>query len=387
MKETRVGLFCRVLPKYRLAIYEQLAKRPGIDLTVLYSKEPPWYSLKTVDPGTKFRSRLIDMKALRYGKGNREVLYQPDAWRMVRGGHYDVVVLPGNPRLLSNFTALLAARRNRVGVVWWTLGLMADQSPWTLAVRKFLMKLPNSVVVYTSDERDYFVSHGINSEKVFVAQNTIDTAAERTAVKHWDNGHRDDLVVSHGLEGKRVILYCARLAHIKRVDLLLRSMKVLLSRDANYHVIIVGGGECETELKSLAATLNVEEHITWTGPIYDPDKLAPWYLVSKALVIPSAIGLAALQGFAYGLPCITTQCKTKQSPEASALRDDYNCLLYRDGSVEDLSDRIERIVTDDDLQIRLSGNAVRTVCEEYTVDRMVDGFCDAINYAKEQVSR
>jgi glycosyltransferase involved in cell wall biosynthesis len=378
-----VGFFYRVLPHYRLPIMEELAKRPEIDLTVLYSKEPSWYSLKTVNPNGRFKSELIEMRAWRLG--NQEILYQPDASRLIKSGRFDVVILPGNPRLLSNFPALWAANKQRVGVVWWSLGLMANQSPVTIAIRRWLMHIPDAVVLYTTDERDYFVSRGVPPEKVFIAQNTIDVTAERSAANAWNADLIDDFLAENGLSGKTLFLFCARLRKIKRVDLLLRAMSILLRDRPDIHLVIIGEGELEVELKELAGQLRLDGSISWLGSIYEPQRLAPWYLSSKALVIPTGIGLAAFQSFAYGLPCITTSNRHKQSPEASALLDGYNCLMFEDESIGDMAEKMRLLASDKDLQQRLSVNARRTMEEEYTVERMVDGFVQAIQYAHEKV--
>ena len=383
-KRISVGFFYRVLPSYRLAIMEELAKQPGIDLMVYYSTEPKYYSLKTVDPGDRFPHQRIEMKAWRLG--GQEILYQPLTKAIIESGKHDVVVLSANPRLLSNFPALYTARRKRIGIVWWSLGLMANQSPVTIAIRRWLMRMPDAVVLYTKDERDYFVGRGVPPEKVFVAQNTIDVTAEENAAKAWSADLVNEFLAEHGLSGKTPFLFCARLRKVKRVDLLLRAMSILLRDRPDIHLIIVGAGESEVDMKGLARQLGLDGSISWLGSIYEPERLAPWYLSAKALVIPTGIGLAAFQSFAYGLPCITTANRRKQSPEATALRDGYNCLMFDDESIADLVEKMRLLADNAELQRTLSLNARRTVEEEYTVDRMVDGFVQAIHYAKDCVS-
>jgi glycosyltransferase involved in cell wall biosynthesis len=118
--------------------------------------------------------------------------------------------------------------------------------------------------------------------------------------------------------------------------------------------------------------------------MYGAKQLAPWFLSARALVVPRAIGLAALHGFGFNVPCITSRDRRYQTPEAAALKDGYNSLMYEDGDIEDLSAKIIQLGENDRLQRELSENARRTMDEEYTLDKMVDGFVRAIRYAHEK---
>jgi len=380
-----VGLFCRVLPHYRIPIFERLANVADIDLTVYYSREPRHFSLRTVDPQDLFSNRRIALRTFRFC--GQDVYLQPELRRVVASGKHEVVVLYANPRLLSTFPALLAARKRKVGVVWWSMGVSPNQSSVTLAIRLWLMHIPDAILLYTKDERDYFVSKGLPQERVFVAQNTICVKAETEAAKKWSKDKLERFVIERGLEGKRLFLFCGRLRERKGIELLLEAFKLLLSEDPRYHLCMIGPGDSQRRFSELSQQKGIGSAITWLGPIYDSNKLAPWFLVSRALVVPRAIGLASFHGFAYGLPCITSDERCYQTPEATGLLDEFNCLLFRDGNVTDLVEKMKMIDENDELFANLSLNAKRTMDEEYTVDKMVNGFCEAIRYAKACVSR
>ena len=384
-KRISVGLFCRVLPQYRLAIYERLAKADGIDLMVYYSREPKYYSLRTVDPAGRFPHQRIEMKAIRLG--NQELLFQPEIKKIVASGRHDVVILSANPRLLSNFPALWAAKRSKVGVVWWSLGIMPNQSRITLNVRRVLMKIPDALVFYTQAEKDFFVSHGVSPEKVFVAQNTVCVNQERAAAAQWSHEDIAAFQQNNGFYGKKVLLFCGQLREKKRVDWLLSALRTIRQNGYDYLLFLIGPDNTQGQAARLASDLDLDDSVRFLGPIYGAEHLAPWFLSARALVVPRAIGLAALHGFAFNLPCITSRDRRYQTPEATALRDGYNCLLYEDGSIHDMAVKIIKLGEDDAVHRSLCANARRTMEEEYTVDRMVDGFVQAIHYAKACVSR
>lgn len=378
-RRIRVGLFCRVLPHYRLPVYERLAKADDIDLVVYYSREPPHYSLKTVHPGNRFPHCCIEMKA-RFFVG-QEMLFQPDLRRIVRRAKHDVIIFSGNPRLVSNFPAMLAARKMGVGVVWWTMGRGRRLSPITMAVHIWLTRFPDAVVVYTHTEREHLVSRGVAAEKVFVAQNAIDVSPERQAASVWDQDSLREFARKRGLEGKKLFLFCGQLRAGKKADHLLRALQVLLGQGVSCHLAVVGGGEHEEELRRLAGELGVEDSISWLGPLFKPEELAPWFLSSRALVVPRAIGLAVFHAYAYGLPVITSNDRRYQTTEVAGIEDGRDCLLFRDGDIGHLASSMRSVVEDDALRARLSANAAHKVERVYTVDTMVSGFTEAIRFA------
>lgn len=378
-KRINVGMLCRILPHYRLAVFERLARMPGIQLMVYYSKEPSYSSLKTIDPQDRFPNRRIEMKAWKWA--GQEVLFQPEARDIVNRQEHDVVILSGNLRLLSNLLALVAARRRRIGVVWWTMGRQPSQSRMSMRIGMWLTALCDAVLAYTHDERAFFTEKGIPGQKVFVAQNTIDLTAERNAAEQWSATRIQEFVQERGLQGKNVFFFCGQLRPRKQIELLFEALRMLRVHDPDYHLVIAGGSPAEPRLRELAHASGIGDAITWLGPLYDPDELAPWFLMSRALVVPRAIGLAALHGCAYGLPCITTADRRHQTPEVAALRQGYNCCLFHDGDAQDLAEKMRLLAQDDRLQKELGRNARTTIEQEYTLERMVEGFVQAASYA------
>jgi len=379
-----VGFFSPVLPHYRLSVFAKLAQTNDLDLTVYYSDKPPYWGMKTVEPHDLFPTRKVGIKAIKLGR--HEFLYQEGITEIVSKGLHDVIVLNSNPRLLSNFPAIYVARRRKIGVVWWGLGLMPNQSAVTLAVRRWLMRIPDAVALYTKRGRDYFVAHGVPPEKVFVAQNSIDVSDCLAESSLWNEQRLLHFQSTNGIAGRKVLLYCARLKKWKRLDLLLVALGALVKDDPSYFLVVIGDGKCKDEFQRFAHKLGLNRNILWLGSIYEQSKLAPWFLSAKALVNPEVLGLTVFHSFAYGLPCVTCDSSRHQAPEAEAVRHEWNGLLFKQGNIEDLKACIKRICTDEALLSRLRKNAKTTVVEEYSVEKMVDGFVQAIFYAAQRAS-
>ena len=121
--------------------------------------------------------------------------------------------------------------------------------------------------------------------------------------------------------------------------------------------------------------------VTFTGPIYDEDALAPWAMSAACFVYPAAIGLSIYHAFAYGLPVLTSDDIASHNPEIEALEPGVNGLLVRDGDPTAFADAMERVIGDPDARDRFRKAAHATIHRPggFTIDTMAQGFADAIS--------
>jgi glycosyltransferase involved in cell wall biosynthesis len=61
--------------------------------------------------------------------------------------------------------------------------------------------------------------------------------------------------------------------------------------------------------------------------------------------------------------------------------------LFRDGDAQDLAEKMRLLAEDERLQKELARNARATIEQEYTMERMVEGFVQAVSYATAQRNR
>ena len=124
--------------------------------------------------------------------------------------------------------------------------------------------------------------------------------------------------------------------------------------------------------------------MTFTGPIYEEQQLAAYFLSSSVFCYPENIGLSILHAMGYGLPVVTSDKVEAQNPEIEALVDGYNGRFYPHGDVAKLADTLVELLTDSHLCASLGANALRTVAERFSLENMVSGFEQAIRAAHER---
>src|SRR4051812_47778632 len=107
----RVTLQQPALPTYRVPIYRELARRPGLDLHVVYGQVP---NLPNVDPDG-FRGTFVQQQFINLGSRSA-VVHSPQI-AFASKAQSDVLILSWDLHQLTLVPALLRARRAGVGTI------------------------------------------------------------------------------------------------------------------------------------------------------------------------------------------------------------------------------------------------------------------------------
>ena len=137
---------------------------------------------------------------------------------------------------------------------------------------------------------------------------------------------------------------------------------------------VIGNGSAQAELNRKAKQLGVADHIVWVGELYGEEDLAPWFMSSRFLVHPGAIGLTLMHAFGYGLPVVTHDNIDFQMPEIAAFEDGVNGCYFRENDTASLLDTISSLLDDPDRATRMSEAALDTVRSRFNTDIMAERF-------------
>lgn len=172
-----------------------------------------------------------------------------------------------------------------------------------------------------------------------------------------------DVVRKHGLSGKFVMLYVGRLASIKQIDLLIRSMTAL---PVDVMLLIAGGGDDGVRLENLTKTLGVDERVIFAGKVSDAD-LMKYYAASDVFVTASlheGFCVPVVEAFASGKPVVVPN--RTAMPEVAG-----DAGLVYDGSLEDFISKIQMLKNDKKFREQLS-KKVASRAKEFNTDRILD---------------
>lgn len=374
----RVTLVQPALPKYRIPVFAELARRPGIDLTLHYGQVPG--VPEACAEG--FRAFPDPMPIRRIG--GVEVRWQRSHWTCATRRYSDVLLLAWNVHYASLIPALLRARAQGVGTVLWGHGYSKQETGLRRRYRDGVARLAHALLCYNHAAARRLIAGGFDRGRVFVAPNSLDQGPIQSARQYWLERPTQlaAFQARHRLVPAQTILYVSRFVRENRVDLLLKAAAELRLRYPALTIALVGQGEpVASELRSLADALDLGTSVRFLGAIYDEMQLAPWFLSSAAFCYPANIGLSILHAYGYGLPVVTSDRVDAQNPEIEALEPGINGLTYMDTNANDLATALDRLLADDAFREQLGQAAHQTATQRFSVTAMVNGMDNAIRFA------
>lgn len=188
---------------------------------------------------------------------------------------------------------------------------------------------------------------------------------------------RKDLRNKLGIGQKeRVIIYMGSFFYFSGLDIVIRELAQLEDQP---HLVLIGGGEKDRELRSLVDQLGLNERVKFTGYI-DFAKLPGYLSIADVAInpmVPTLVSNAALpnkvlQYMASGLPVVTTRLEGIHSlfPDESGIKYEVSSADVLDGAVSWLSSE----------ELADLGQSNRAAVEsKFDLDNSVDKFEQLLN--------
>jgi glycosyltransferase involved in cell wall biosynthesis len=171
-----------------------------------------------------------------------------------------------------------------------------------------------------------------------------------------------------------IVTYIGRQDSEKGIDLLLYAAKMLQERGVRMQLVICGGSSFGQRyrhvIKQMAEHLRLEIHHRRRIPGEMRDAL---YAYSRCIVYPSIhrepFGMVAAEAMSHGTPVIVPD--QGGITEAIQWEGQAGGLTFRSWDSADLAEKLERLLTDDDLHRRLAANT-RAIAANFSVERMTE---------------
>jgi glycosyltransferase involved in cell wall biosynthesis len=308
---TRVLVVTPIPTPYRDPFWAEVARRPEIDLEVVYCSagkgDRPWKQ----DWENGFRSRVLrGYNLARFCGAGASCYWNPEIIGLLRSGSYDVIVAGGYNHL-TMLTAIAYARCSGT-----PYGLMSEvylrqpRSRWRRILKAPLVRsivrhargcLPTGTLA-----SEYLVHYGASETELCRIPNVPDVEGFHRRAREL-RPQRAALRQARGLDEQPMILFVSRLIGLKRVDLLLDATKeVLKERDAT--LVILGDGPMRGAWEEHAAKLGIAGQVRFEGFIA-PASLPEWYAMADLFVLPSVDetwSVVVVEALASGVPVVIT---------------------------------------------------------------------------------
>jgi glycosyltransferase involved in cell wall biosynthesis len=365
LKKRTVVIVQRCITVYRVPLFEHLKillEQDGIQLRLLYGDATIGEQTKrdTVDIvwGEKLNTRYL--------WGNR-ICWQPFSSK-VRDA--DLVIVTQENKLVSNLWPLFGWRKYKLA--FWGHGKNMQVLPTFKGRSKEQVKFltTNRVdwwFLYTNANLKHVVELGFSAEKMTNLENSIDTATLKAQCEAVTSAEIATIRSALDLGNGPIGLYVGSLYKDKRLDFLISAGKLLSQKIPSFSLIVLGDGP------QSALINNAQAEYPWlrfVGRQVGQQK-AQYLKTASVLLNPGLLGLSILDGFAAGVPIVTTDCGL-HSPEIDYLQQGVNGFMTAN-NLEDYVQTVERILTDSALAFHLQ-NGCLEAAKHYTIENMAENF-------------
>lgn len=186
------------------------------------------------------------------------------------------------------------------------------------------------------------------------------------SIKHFKDKEICDFKRKHNIKsGLKTIAYVGRLAQEKRVDGFIECCKELISNGERLNCLIVGSGDLDLRLKTMAEKNHLQEYIKFTGFI-DPIDIV--YSVIDLLLITSdteGTPRCALEAMSAGVPIIATNVGGLKE-----IVNEKNGYLVNKGDYKTMAKIIQNCIQDDIRLKQLSENCKNTIKKRFDITKM-----------------
>lgn len=138
------------------------------------------------------------------------------------------------------------------------------------------------------------------------------------------------------------VIFVGRLAEIKSIDILLKSLQHVGKRIADAMAVIVGDGPLRGELEQLARELGIDHCVTFAGR---QQNIGEWLSKAKIFALTSrseGLSIAMTEAMACGLPAVVPDV----GDLGELVEDGVNGFLVPDRAPESFADRFVELLTD-----------------------------------------
>ncbi len=343
------------IPEYRVPIFNLLGAQ--YDLSILHSGK------EVLGGQNKFKQILVSLK-----KMGPFYLLKTNIHKICK--NYDVVISEASLRYPDRI--LLAFNKIRkYKWIYWGIGVSAsynkrfDQDKKYDFIRNFIFKHADCNIFYTDYPIPKYVAAGFDKASLFVANNT-------TAVSY-----NEDVEYK-----KDSLLFIGTLYKQKKIYELLEAYKAASKKlKQNLLLNIVGDGDEYGNIQQWIKDNGFEGTINLVGPLFDQEKLEPYFRKAFVCISPGQAGLSVLTSMGCGTPFVTRK-------DAITGGEIFNIENNKNGVIYETDSELEDIIVD------ISQNGFRYIdmgikARQYYIsnrlpDQMVSGFVDAIEYSLRQ---
>jgi glycosyltransferase involved in cell wall biosynthesis len=291
----------------------------------------------------------------------------PQLWHEVRRGAFDALVVHGHTPA-ATLVAAVAAKTTHIPIFLRCethLGLRRSALKSLLRrplIGSYYRRL-DGVLAIGSANREFYREMGVPEQQIFDMPYAVDNRRFMTGARLADC-ERKELRAAFGVNDDRpIVLYAAKFQRRKRPDDLLRAAARLDQEGVVFHLVMVGSGELEPELRALVQLLGLS-NVRFAGFV-NQVALPRVYAACDVFVLPSENepwGLAVNEAMCAGLPIVAS---SEIGCVPDLVHDSSNGRTFSVGNVGELTSALRSLLTHPALR-QCMGRASRDIIARWS---------------------
>jgi len=288
-------------------------------------------------------------------------MYLPNFWKLLRDENYEILhfhlfganlcakplaIMAGHPAIIVHDQCNDASR---------------EKNPLLLAVDAFWNRCSDRVIAVSQSTRRYLLDReDLPEDLVTMIPNGIDAEEFKPAADSQKSVARN----ACGLPlDAFVIGGVGRLVPQKNFTVFLDVAAQLIAKKSEVIFVIAGTGPQEAELKAMADSLRLGNHVRFLGHV--TDRVALYHALDVLLITSDFEGtpMTLLEAMASGLPVVASAV----DGIAEVCTNGKDALLVPPHNLEDFVSALERVLGEERLAWKLGENARRTILGRYEI--------------------
>lgn len=272
----------------------------------------------------------------------------------------DIVVCPAHPGDVGHWGLIVMRKFLGFKMVAWQCGYEYNPGRLKRFLLRFFVPGFDYHLAYHSNARAYALAHGAREDQVKVMHNTINEAnffitERKSAWQQIQQRHPE-------IRDRRIVLYVGAVLEEKKLELLLEAMARLDREDAM--LMIVGDGP---HLPSLRESAKDRTDIVFAGQVIDG--VGIYFDAAEVYVLPGTGGLGINEAMAHSMPIISGYADGSAD---DLVIDGENGYRLREDTVEELQDRIARILDNPDMAASMGAKSREWITGKFSFQRFLD---------------
>lgn len=218
---------------------------------------------------------------------------------------------------------------------------------------------------------------GFPSDRVTVVNNAIDTKALESQREKFTPEYIQALRSELNITSENIGIFVGGMYHgknhTKRLDFLIASCIEIRRIVPDFEMLFIGGGPDQSRVEQAAAAYDWMHYLGIKKGV----AAVPYWSLAKVCLNPGLVGLSILDGFALGVPLVTSDVPY-HSPEIAYLENGINGIMVNDGGdPENYASAAAALLMDEDRRLQYA-KAGLAKAREFSNEAMVENFCRGI---------